>query len=447
MKKVITYGTFDLFHEGHENLLRRAKALGDYLIVGVTTDHFDMLRGKLNTHDSLMKRIESVWKSGYADEVILEEYKGQKISDILRYGVDIFAIGSDWEGKFDYLKDYCKVVYLPRTEGVSSTMLRSEKLIRMGIIGTGKMGERFFRESKIVQTISITAAYDKDYNKCLDFCNARQIALAAKDLTELFDNCDAVYVATPHYSHYEYVKEALLAGKHVMCETPFVLYSNEAEELLDLAEEKDRVLLIAHKTAYCPAFEQLMFAVRSGVIGSVVDINASVTTITDESSSLMDPCELGGSMNENACFPALPIVKILGTNFLNINFYSIMKKGVDIYTKAIFRYASATASFQVGLGAKTEGSMIISGTNGYIYVPAPWWKTDYFEFRFEDQNQNKKFFMPFAGDGLRYEIKEFSIAVQSPKPINRVTLTREEIIAMAKIQELYLNGVNLFKLV
>ena len=179
MKKVITYGTFDLFHEGHENLLRRAKALGDYLIVGVTTDTFDMLRGKLNTHDSLMKRIESVWKSGYADEVILEEYNGQKISDILRYGVDIFAIGSDWEGKFDYLENYCKVVYLPRTEGVSSTLIRRERLIRMGIIGTGKMGGRFFNESKTVQAIRITAAYDKDYNKCLDFCSTKQIALAA----------------------------------------------------------------------------------------------------------------------------------------------------------------------------------------------------------------------------------------------------------------------------
>ena len=127
MKKVITYGTFDLFHEGHENLLRRAKALGDYLIVGVTTDHFDMLRGKLNTHDSLMKRIESVWKSGYADEVILEEYKGQKISDILRYGVDIFAIGSDWEGKFDFLKEEgAEVVYLPRTPEISSTQIKAD---------------------------------------------------------------------------------------------------------------------------------------------------------------------------------------------------------------------------------------------------------------------------------------------------------------------------------
>ena len=99
-------------------------------------------------------------------------------------------------------------------------------------------------------------------------------------------------------------------------------------------------------------------------------------------------------MNENACFPALPIVKMLGTDFRQINFYSIMKNGVDIYTKAVFRYDSATASFQVGLGAKTEGNMTISGTKGYNYVPAPCWKTAYFEMRIDDQHRNRKEILP-----------------------------------------------------
>ena len=124
MKKVITYGTFDLLHQGHINLLRRAKALGDYLIVGVTTEEFDLARGKTNIHDSTETRIEAVEATGYADEIIVEDYVGQKVDDIVRLGVDIFAIGSDWKGKFDYLKKYCTVVYLPRTEGISSTMLR-----------------------------------------------------------------------------------------------------------------------------------------------------------------------------------------------------------------------------------------------------------------------------------------------------------------------------------
>ena len=141
MVKVITYGTFDLFHEGHYRLLQRAKALGDYLIVGVTTEAYDKTRGKLNVVDSLVARIENVRKTGFADEIIIEESAGQKFSDIKKYHVDIFTVGSDWVGKFDYLKDYCKVVYLERTKNVSSTMLRAQKwyIQRIGIIGTGRI--------------------------------------------------------------------------------------------------------------------------------------------------------------------------------------------------------------------------------------------------------------------------------------------------------------------
>ena len=102
MKKVITYGTFDLFHEGHLNLLKQARLLGDYLIVGITSDYFDKCRGKYNVHDSLMTRISNVQETGLADEIVIEEYFGQKIDDIKKYGIDIFTVGSDWVGYFDY---------------------------------------------------------------------------------------------------------------------------------------------------------------------------------------------------------------------------------------------------------------------------------------------------------------------------------------------------------
>ena len=162
MKKVITYGTFDLFHEGHRNILKRAKALGDYLIVGITTDNFDLERGKMNTCDNVMQRIEAVKNSGYADQVILEEYRGQKIDDIQRYGIDIFAIGSDWEGYFDYLKEYCEVVYLPRTEGISSTQLRQERpIVNIGIIGTGGIARRFVPETFFVNNVECVAAWNR----------------------------------------------------------------------------------------------------------------------------------------------------------------------------------------------------------------------------------------------------------------------------------------------
>ena len=149
MKKVITYGSFDLFHRGHYRLLERAKALGDYLIVGVTTEHFDEARGKLNLIDPIMKRIENVKAAGFADEIIVEDHIGQKVEDIQKYNVSIFTVGSDWTGKFDYLKEYCEVVYLPRTKGISSTMIRNEnyELVHMGIIGSGRIANRFVIES------------------------------------------------------------------------------------------------------------------------------------------------------------------------------------------------------------------------------------------------------------------------------------------------------------
>lgn len=443
---VITYGTFDVLHQGHINLLRRAKELGDWLIVGVTTDNFDLERGKLNTRESVMKRVQAVKDTGYADEVIIEEYKGQKIDDIQKYNVDVFAIGSDWEGYFDYLKEYCEVVYLPRTQGISSTMLRESQIsVRIGVIGTGSIARRFVPEASFVSGNEISAAYNPDTEACRDFCRTFGIGTAASSLEELLANCDAVYVASPHYTHFEYAKAALEAGKDVFCETPFVLHLAEAKELYAIAEAKRRTLMVAHKTAYCPAFRHLVTMLKSGVIGKIVDINASVTTLTDERSVKLDHNRFGGSMNENACFPLLPILKLLGQDVRNINFYSIMKNDVDMYTKAVFRYDNATASFQVGLGAKTEGNMVISGTKGYIYVPAPWWKTDYFEQRFEDQNLNRKCFFPFMGEGLRYEIREFISHILNPDQ-SLYLLTKEEILKMTQIQEDYINGVNVYKL-
>ena len=166
MTKVITYGTFDLFHEGHYKLLQRAKALGDYLIVGVTTEHFDEARGKVNVIDPILERIENVRKTGFADEIIVEDHVGQKIEDIQKYGIDIFTVGSDWVGTFDYLNQFCKVIYLERTPNVSSTIIRKNRfqIVRMGIIGTGRIAPRFVSEAKYVSGIEVESAYNPDKN-------------------------------------------------------------------------------------------------------------------------------------------------------------------------------------------------------------------------------------------------------------------------------------------
>ncbi len=126
MKKVITYGTFDLFHVGHLNLLRRAKELGDYLIVAVSSDEFNWNEKQKKCQIKDTDRMAIVEAIKYVDEVILEESWDQKIKDVQKYDIDVFVIGDDWKGKFDFLKEYCEVVYLPRTEGISSTMLKEE---------------------------------------------------------------------------------------------------------------------------------------------------------------------------------------------------------------------------------------------------------------------------------------------------------------------------------
>lgn len=440
MKKVITYGTYDLFHQGHYNLLKRAKALGDYLIVGVTTDNFDLERGKLNVCNNVIQRIESVKATGLADEIVIEEYVGQKIDDIKRLGVDIFAIGSDWIGQFDYLKEFCSVVYLPRTEGISSTQLRQKRPnVRLGIIGTGSIANRFVDESKYVNSLTINAVINPDIKQCKEFATNHDIPIAVSSLEYVMSEIDAAYIASPHLTHYCYCKQLLNAGKHVICETPFSFSKKEAIELFEIAEQNNLVLMVALKTAFCPAFGHLVTLLKSGKIGDIVDISAAVTSLLDESSSRLDPQQGGGSMSENACFPLLAIFKLFGHQYSKINFFSREKNGIDIYTKAIMQYTHGIATFGVGLGVKSEGNLIISGTKGNAYVPAPWWKTDYFELRYEDQNQNRKFFYPYEGEGLRYEIKEFvSCIINHSNPY--VKLTKHEIIAMAHVQELFRNS-------
>jgi glycerol-3-phosphate cytidylyltransferase len=446
MKTVITYGTYDLLHQGHINLLRRAKALGDYLIVGVTNDNFDRERGKLNVRNNVLERVEAVKSTGLADKIIIEDYVGQKIDDIQKYRVDIFAIGSDWSGKFDYLNEFCKVVYLPRTEGVSSTMLRarSQNVAKIGIVGTGRIVPRFINESKCVSGADVVAAFDKDTEKSFNVCKQYHIPNNCSSFEELLNLVDAVYIATPHLTHYTLIKQSLLANKHVLCETPMVLNSNHAHELYDLAACKRLVLIEANKTAHCPAFNHLIVMVKSGVIGEVVDIEASLSQlIGDKSLREFDPNQAGGSMYENGSYPLLPIVKLLGTKYKNVDLYSRIDGGIDIYTKGVIRYSKAVCSFKVGLGVKTEGNLIISGTHGYVYVPAPWWKTDYFELRYENQNDNKKFFYKWDGAGLRYEIQEFLSCIFN----NRLTTARlrpDESIFMAEIMQKFMEKKNLY---
>jgi glycerol-3-phosphate cytidylyltransferase len=447
MKKVITYGTYDLLHQGHINLLRRAKSLGDYLIVGVTNDNFDRERGKLNVQNNVLERIDAVRATGLADKIIIEDYVGQKIDDIQKYEVDIFAIGSDWEGKFDYLKEFCDVVYLPRTEGISSTMLREDlqKDIRIGIVGAGRIAERFVPESSFVSYAKVVCVYDQDHGKACEFAQRHNIATVCRSFDELLDGVDAVYIATPHLSHYELSKKAILHHKHVLCETPLVLNGQQARELYCLSSHTNGnsvVLMEANKTAHCPAFNHLVSMVKSGLIGDVVDVSASESKLWgDKFTRELDPEQAGGSMYEMGSYPLLPILKLMGIDYTDIHFYSKMKDGIDVYTRGVIRYPHGVCSFQLGMGVKTEGNLVISGTKGYAYVPSPWWLTDYYEFRYEDQNQNKKFFYKWDGAGLRYEIQEFISCIFNHR-FSSARLRRRESIAMADIMQQFGERIN-----
>ena len=436
MKKVITYGSFDLFHEGHYRLLQRAKSLGDYLIVGVTTEHYDESRGKMNVVD----RIENVRKTGFADEIIIEDHVGQKVEDIMKYGVDVFTVGSDWVGVFDFLKDYCEVVYLERTKDISSTMLRAKKynIIRLGIIGTGRIASRMIPEVKYVSGINTDAVYNPHIDSARRFAEQFELNKCMDDLEEFYAEIDAVYIASPHQTHYEYIKSALSHRKHVLCEKPMVLRREQAKEVFRMAEENRVVLMEAVKTAYCPGFNQLLSIVRSGAIGSVRDVEACFTKLENPLSRELTDKSYGGSFTELGSYTILPVLKILGKDFKELEFRShLAANGLDIYTKAYFTYENALAASKNGLGVKSEGQLIISGTRGYIIVEAPWWKTTSFEVRYEDQSQNEKYFSKFLKDGLRYEVGDFVSAINGFGE-KHFKLTKGESITMAGIMEKFM---------
>ena len=135
----------------------------------------------------------------------------------------------------------------------------------------------------------------------------------------------------------------------------------------------------------------------------------------------------------------------MGIEYQNLNIYSRFENGVDIYTRGVFRYPKATCSFKVGLGVKTEGSLVVSGSKGYAYVPAPWWKTDYFELRYEDQNENKKYFYKWDGYGLRYEIQEFVSCILNHR-YSSARLRRRESIQMAAVMQQFIDRKNVFEI-
>lgn len=423
MVKVITYGTYDLLHYGHIRLLERAKALGDYLIVGVTADGFDMARGKINVQQSLMERIEAVRATGLADEIVVEEYEGQKIDDIRRLGIDIFTVGSDWAGHFDYLNEYCKVVYLDRTEGVSSSEIRAEKReLKLGLVGESSLLNKFEYESHYVNGVTISGVCcQEDY---LLSEKVKALPLVTKEIEELINASDALYIVSHPLMHYSQIKKALLAGKHVLCESPIALNANQFQELCAIAKGKKLQLVDSLKTAFSTAYNRMLLLLKGGVIGDIVSVDAVCTSLSDlERKAGKDLTYTWNSICAWGPTALLPIFQLLGIDYKSKQITSrLLDDNFDIFTKISFVYPHAVASIKVGKGVKSEGELIISGTKGYLYVPSPWWKTDYFEIRYENPANNRRYFYQLDGEGIRYEIVSFLKAIQTGKDLSNINI-------------------------
>lgn len=439
MKKVITYGTYDLLHFGHINLLKRAKELGDYLIVGVTADDFDKARGKINVQQSLMERIEAVKATGLADEIIVEEYEGQKIDDIQRYDIDIFTVGSDWEGKFDYLKEFCKVVYLERTEGISSTQIREKQsFLKLGFVGDRTMLEKYANEIEFVNGIQISGAYLNEFKEQENMGGIVNYS----SYEELLKYCDAVLIESAPQYHADQIEMALNNMKHVICESPIALNGTEVENLYTIAKKNGLILMEAIKTAYSIAYNRLLLLIKSGKIGQVVSVDATCTSRKELDQSQNDYTKVPwNSICGWGPTALLPIFQIYGVKPKNIQITSMFldeEKKFDAFTKINFVFPNGTATVKVGKGVKSEGDLVITGTKGYIYVPAPWWKLDYFEIRYEKIEDKKRFFYQLDGEGIRYELVSFVQMIKETKT-NEYILEKYS-VAIADIMERFLQN-------
>jgi len=425
---VITYGTFDLFHKGHYNILKRAKDLGDYLIVGVTGETYDAERGKLSVRDSLVKRIENVKNSGFADKIIVEEYLGQKIQHILQYNVDVLVVGSDWRGKFDHMRKYCEVVYLERTKDISSTMLRETgDIYKLGIVTDRSTDDEIVQESKYVSGIHVESVYAPEEELASDFCSSFELDKYYTDYNKFLDSIDIIYINTKKDKKYNLIKSALQNNK-VVISSPIVADSIEKiKELYDYASTNKRILIECIPTFYLQAYMQMMWNAKGNLIGDLICVKNSI--------------QLGGlvgvdkgDVDSHLYFTTLFAKKIIGDN---INF-DIKQVGNGDNKHILFTGENdhSIYSSEMGIGEYIQADMKIIGTEGIITVPANWWETGYFELKRKDDSAVKRYSCNYEGNGFRYVLVSVLSQINN-KQYTEMRLTLEEaIIAMSIISEL-----------
>ncbi len=326
--------------------------------------------------------------------------------------------------------------------------------MRIGIIGSGRIVKRFIREAEYVDEAAITVIYNPHKGSAERFVGEMQDSVVGAfgsavgglsrvhlpkptdNIKDLWELCDAVYIASPHDSHFEYTMEALKNGKHVLCEKPMTIDEGEAKKVFKFAKEKGLVLMEALKTAYMPGFEKLIEVAKSGVIGDIVQVNGTFTKLVPPESRELNG-DAAGSFIELGTYGMLAVFSLLGTKYKAVHFDSLRnKKGVDIYTVAHFDYGKSFATATAGLGVKSDASLVIAGTKGYIYVPPRWWFTKHFEVHFEDPNKIISYDEPLEGDALRYEIKAL-VNQASGKESDGISNLADISIAMAKVMKTF----------
>lgn len=404
MKKVITYGTFDLFHRGHYNIIKKARELGDYLIVGVTSESYDIERGKLNVQDSLLKRIENVRKTGLADEIIIEEYQGQKVNDIIKYDIDILAIGSDWRGKFDYLNNYCEVKYLPRTKDISSTKLRSEgKIYTVGVVTEDAFDDGIVAESFYVSGIHVKSVFSESEETARAFCEKYELHSHMTDYEEFLSSVDIVYVKTAGKSRVQYIEKAIEHGKYVISDSPMTMESSVLKRLFRKAQDHQVVLVEKIMLVYLRAFNQLVWLTHGDMIGKVISVKCAIS---------QDVFDGGKSFPETVSYAICAVMKILGKECLEVVSNAVKdENGKFVYDMITMKYPNALGTIEIGSTLDVENGLVVIGKKGRINVPNDWWNTGYFEAKIKGNEFLKRFSFNFEGNGFRYLLQELLIMI------------------------------------
>ena len=437
MKRVITYETFDLFHEGHYNILKRAKALGDYLIVGVTSESYDIERGKLNVRDSLLKRIENVRRTGFADEIIIEEYQGQKLSDIIKYKIDLLVLGSDWRGKFDYLKNYCDVMYLERTKNISSTKLRGEGMTyTVGVVTDDDGDSGIVWETKYVSGLHVECVFSENEEAARVFCEKYEldsyycVSAGSAEWEQGFDcflsQVDIVYIKTDQEKREKYIRRSLEMGKYVISDAPMAESKEKQKELFALAAAHNVLLVEKITLVYLRAFNQLVWQTHSALVGDIVCVKCSIS---------QEHFENGRNFDETVVQPLCAVIKILGKDYLEVNTNAVKdREGNCIYNMITMKYPDALATIEIGTSVDVEDEFVVIGTKGRVTIPNDWWNTGYFEAKVDDSKGLKRYCFNFEGNGLRYLLQELLIMI-SDKRTECTRLFNEESETLADILE------------